>query len=666
MRAAEKRISNSQIENRLNAMLERLEILQIYHDDMAEPAKRALRFAALLAADMGATLRISGPSPTPLGHGFYDIEGEAAFDGDAAAWQADASDTCRLVLRVNDDSDTPGVSLAMPVWENETTLFAGAGLAHLLGDPTRAPLVPLGNFAAHTLGYAVFAALIGIYVKWQRFAQLDCADMDGVSALAWINWKSTVNAAFDEHICRQGKLAEWPVAAVKDGFVAFVYNIRDWEQVVEMIDDDELRSEKFATFEGRMKNAAIYLQLARDFFADKTKQELRDEFIARSIPSFPVVELDDLADDPLLAHRLAIMVRDGKSIFRPPYRIEGENAGPAIADETTPEKALPLAGLRVLDLGMITAGAGVSAMLADMGADVLKIETQERPDPFRLWPGHAGEDGDAPVFKSNNRNKRGLALDLKTEDGLAQFMKLVETSDIVLENFRRGVVERLGIGFEALKKINPRIVLASISSQGADGPGANHTTFGSTLEAGSGFAALTHYDDGVPVISGRNLNYPDQIVCLIGGGVIAAAVAKARHTGMGVHIDVAQRDCAIYQIGDVLAHGQKPTANSGASMVQLADGAWYGVSANNGAALAGKTYDEATQVLAAENGGLRKVATGQDLLDDQDLWAKQIWARSADGALVKGFAFQYVQDPMSIYANSPAVGEHTETILRDI
>lgn len=101
-------------------------------------------------------------------------------------------------------------------------------------------------------------------------------------------------------------------------------------------------------------------------------------------------------------------------------------------------------------------------------------------------------------------------------------------------------------------------------------------------------------------------------------------------------------------------------------MVQLADGAWYGVSANNGAALAGKTHDEAVQALAAENGGLRKVATGQDLLDNQDLWAKQIWARSADGALVKGFAFQYMQDPMSIYANSPAVGEHTETILRDI
>ena len=663
MRAAKVRVSIGQKRIIGLAMLTKLELLQVYSPQMAEPAKRAMRLAALLAADMGAKVYRQGVAPVDLGHGFYDIEGELSADAEPSDWQAGASQSCRLVLRTNDDGATAGVTLAMPGWETETTLFAGSGLAHLLGDPERAPLVPHGAFAAHTLGYTIFAALVGLYVQWQRFGETDCAQMDGVSALAWINWKATVSAAFDEHICRQGKLAEWPVADAKDGFVAFVYNIRDWDQVVEMIDDDTLRSEKFATFEGRMKNASIYLNLARAYFADKTKDALREEFVARSIPSFPVTDLDDLPTDPLLTHRGTIKNRNGTNIVRPPYRIEalGDMAQPAPETGTV---GLPLTGLRVLDLGMITAGAGVSAMLADMGAEVIKVETAERPDPFRIWPGQKSDDGDAPVFKSNNRNKLGLAIDLKTQDGLAQFMKLVEDSDIVLENFRRGVVERLGIGFDALQKVNPRIVLASISSQGSDGPGANHTTFGSTLEASSGFAALTHYEDGVPVISGRNLNYPDQIVCLIGGGVIAAAVAEARRTGQGRHVDVSQRDCAIYQIGDVVAAGAEPAPHARSAMVKLSDAQWYGVSGVSADALTKMSPAEAEAHCTALGGGIRKVASGQDLLDDKALWEKQIWMRSQDGVLVKGFPFQYVKRPMTIYANSPKVGEHTARFIQ--
>lgn len=648
-------------------MLEKLDLLQVYTPDMAEPAKRALRLACLLAADMGATIYCHGDAPTDLGHGFYDIDGEIKIDGAPTDWQKESGARCRLLLRVNDAGEHAGLSLSMPDWETETTLFAGSGLSHLLGDPERAPLVPRGSYAAHTLGYTILASLVGSYVQWQRFGTADCARMDAVSAFAWINWKAAVNAAFDEHICRQGRLAEWPVAAAKDGFVAFVYNIRDWEQVVEMIDDDELRSDKFASFEGRMKNAATYLNLARNYFADKSKAALRDEFIARSIPSFPVIDLADLPSDPLLAHRGTLKVKNGKNIVRAPYRVEATSKRTADAAEEHAQNGLPLAGMRVLDLGMITAGAGVSAMLADMGAEVIKIETEERPDPFRIWPGHKGADGDAPVFKSNNRNKLGLALDLKTENGLAQFMQLVNDSDIVLENFRRGVVERLGIGFDALQEVNPRIVLASISSQGASGPGSNHTTFGSTLEAGSGFAALTHYDDGVPVISGRNLNYPDQIVCLIGGAVIAAAVNQARQSGHGRHIDVSQRDCAIYQIGDVIAAGSKPPADENSAMVKLADGTWVGVGGMTAEAVTQMTATmslaEAQAHCTAHGGGLRQVAAGKDLFDDKTLWDRQIWQRSADGAMVKGFPFQYIKTPMRIYANSPKVGEHTAQIL---
>ena len=661
-------------------MLQRLEILQVYKPGDAEPAQRALRLAAMLAVDLGAGAFCHGEAPTALGHGFYDLPEKAVGDT-PEAWQSAAPDgVCRLVLRINDDSALPGIALAMPAWECETTLFAGSGIAHLLGDPERAPLVPQAHFAAHTLGYTVFAALVGLAVAHRRFGRADTARLDGRSALAWVNWKAMVNAAYDEHICRQGKMAEWPVAKVTDGYVAFVYNLPDWPQVVDLIDHDELRTEKFDTWKGRMKHAATYLRLAREFFADKTKDAMREAFLARAIPSFPVTDIDDLQRDPLLVHRGTFTERNGTPIVRPPYRTQGQAEGAPVA-ETMPADSLPLAGMRVLDLGMITAGAGVSAMLADLGAEVLKIETEARPDPFRIWPtaGKDSDDTDAPVFKSNNRNKYGLSLDLKTEQGLQDFYALVEGADIVLENFRRGVIERLGLDFTTLSKINPRLVLASISSQGADGPGSDHATFGSTLEASSGFAAVTRYDDGVPVISGRNLNYPDQIVCLVGGGVIAAAAAEARATGTGRHVDVSQRDCAIYQMGDVIAAGRPQAETDFAAMVQSDDGTWHGLALPDADAMteltggkdaaawaAGRSAEAIADAAEALGGGLRQVATGQKLLDDEDLWARQIWMRSPDGALVKGFPFQTDKVPLRIYADSPKLGADTGTILAEL
>lgn len=124
---------------------------------------------------------------------------------------------------------------------------------------------------------------------------------------------------------------------------------------------------------------------------------------------------------------------------------------------------------------------------------------------------------------------------------------------MVVENFRRGALEALELGFERLRAENPRIVLASISSQGDTGPTRHYTSYGSTLEATGGLAAVTGYPDGPPTITGRNVNYPDQLVGLFALGAVVAAVLQARRDGSGAHLDVSQREVTTFVVGEYVA-----------------------------------------------------------------------------------------------------------------
>jgi crotonobetainyl-CoA:carnitine CoA-transferase CaiB-like acyl-CoA transferase len=212
----------------------------------------------------------------------------------------------------------------------------------------------------------------------------------------------------------------------------------------------------------------------------------------------------------------------------------------------------PLAGCRVLDLGIITAGAATSALLADLGAEVIKIESPAYRDPFRLWTaGEEGEDTELPrFFRMTNRNKLSLSLNLKEVEGRNVFLKLVAESDVVVENFSRGVLARLGIDFASLEAVNPRIILASISSQGETGPDRSYVSFGSTLEAMAGLASITGYPHGQPIVTGNAVNYPDQVVALFAAGAIAAAWQRSALERTGIHLDLSQRELTTYLCGD--------------------------------------------------------------------------------------------------------------------
>lgn len=200
----------------------------------------------------------------------------------------------------------------------------------------------------------------------------------------------------------------------------------------------------------------------------------------------------------------------------------------------------PLGGIRILDLSRLLPGAYASQMLADFGADVIKIEEPGSGDYGRYMPPH-GAGGMSLYFLAINRNKRSVTLNLKTEEGRAVFQRLVSGADVVLESFRPGVMERLGLGYEQLREINPRIVYCAISGYGQDGPYRQRA--GHDLNY-AGYAGLLNYNRGP---RGEPAMPATQFGDLAGGsfmaviGIVTALLGRVQ-SGEGRMVDVSMTE----------------------------------------------------------------------------------------------------------------------------
>ncbi len=205
-------------------------------------------------------------------------------------------------------------------------------------------------------------------------------------------------------------------------------------------------------------------------------------------------------------------------------------AGEATQPDAT---TMPLAGIRVLDLGRHLAGPTCAMWLGDLGADVLKIENPERGEDGRA-AGPPFFNGESAFFLAANRNKRSVALDIKRPEGQELVRRLAETADVVVENFRPGVMDALGIGYAALSARNPRLILCSISGFGADGPYADRPGLDQIIQGFSGLMSITGFEGGEPVRVG--IPIADLLTGLFGAyGVLAALQARER-TGRGQHV----------------------------------------------------------------------------------------------------------------------------------
>jgi crotonobetainyl-CoA:carnitine CoA-transferase CaiB-like acyl-CoA transferase len=215
--------------------------------------------------------------------------------------------------------------------------------------------------------------------------------------------------------------------------------------------------------------------------------------------------------------------------------------------------------VRVLDLTRVLAGPFCSMILGDMGAEVIKIEEPGKGDDTRSWPPFV--NGEATYFLSVNRNKQSVTLNLKADEGRDILKRLVKKSDVVLENFRTGTMERLGLGYKTLAKLNPKLVYCAISGFGESGPEAARAGYDLIVQAESGLMDITGFEDGPPVKVGTSI--ADLVAGMSAAHGITLALLSRMRTKKGQKVEISMVDAMAalltYQAGIYFGTGAKPS-----------------------------------------------------------------------------------------------------------
>jgi crotonobetainyl-CoA:carnitine CoA-transferase CaiB-like acyl-CoA transferase len=249
---------------------------------------------------------------------------------------------------------------------------------------------------------------------------------------------------------------------------------------------------------------------------------------------------------------------------------------------------LALDGVRVIDLSRVIAGPWCGALLADLGADVIKVEDTGPGDESRTWPPY--KDGEAAAYLLFNRNKRGITLDLKAPEGARVVQALVRDADVLVENFRTGTMESFGLGYEALAEINPRLIYCSVSAFGRTGPRKDSPGYEALMQAFSGIMSITGEPGGPPVRSAVSfLDLTTGILCALG---VSAAILQRERTGLGQRVDGSLLETAVgllaYHAEGYLLAGvvPKPLGSGHPSLspyrnFRCKDGQWIFIAAAN-------------------------------------------------------------------------------------
>jgi crotonobetainyl-CoA:carnitine CoA-transferase CaiB-like acyl-CoA transferase len=219
----------------------------------------------------------------------------------------------------------------------------------------------------------------------------------------------------------------------------------------------------------------------------------------------------------------------------------------------------PLAGIRVIDMTRVLAGPFCAMSLGDMGAEVIKVEEPGKGDDTRGWPPFVG--GEATYFLSVNRNKKSITLNLKAPEAQDILKRLIARSDVLLENFRPGTMDRLGLGYEALRAKNPRLVYCAVSGFGESGPESSRPGYDLIVQGESGVMDLTGFPDGPPVKVGNSIG--DLVAGMSAAQGITLALLARERTGGGQKVEIGMLDVMAslltYQAGLYWNAGGRPT-----------------------------------------------------------------------------------------------------------
>jgi crotonobetainyl-CoA:carnitine CoA-transferase CaiB-like acyl-CoA transferase len=211
----------------------------------------------------------------------------------------------------------------------------------------------------------------------------------------------------------------------------------------------------------------------------------------------------------------------------------------------------PLEGLRVLDLSRVLAGPYSTMILGDLGAEVIKVERPGAGDDLRGWGPPFGPTGDSTYYYAANRNKRGIAIDLSTEEGRETVRRIARSSDVVVENFRVGMLDAMGLGLSAMRAENPKLVTCSITAYGSEGPWAQRPGYDVMIQAMSGLMSVTGEPDGRPMRVGVAI--VDLATGIYAATAILAALRARETSGQGQHVDLSLLESSLAILPNLVA-----------------------------------------------------------------------------------------------------------------
>jgi crotonobetainyl-CoA:carnitine CoA-transferase CaiB-like acyl-CoA transferase len=388
----------------------------------------------------------------------------------------------------------------------------------------------------------------------------------------------------------------------------------------------------------------------------------------------------------------------------------------------THQKKPPLSGIRVIELARVLAGPWAGQILADMGADVIKVEHPEGGDDTRTWgpPFVEGKDGEnlsAAYYHAANRGKRSIAVDLRTEEGQETVRRLAASADVLIENFKLGGLVKYGLDYESLRKINPKLVYCSITGFGQNGPYANLAGYDYIVQGMSGFMSITGEPDGQPMKAGVAI--ADIFTGIYAVTAIQGALIHAMRTGEGQLVDMALLDVQAAVLANqnmnYLVSGKAPTRLGNAhpnispyEVVPAEDGHLILAVGNDGqfrrlcrilgmeamadderfatnkARVANR--DEVRRLVTAETAKWKKVdlltACGEnavpagpinsieEMFADPQVKARELRVdlEAADGTVIPGVRSPIVlsETPLHYSRPSPKLGEHTAEVLAEL
>ncbi len=470
-----------------------------------------------------------------------------------------------VILSISDfgrDNDFSAWQGTTPVYHALTSELSRSGI------PDRDPLIPPGDLPYDVAAAQAAFETLSLYLDRLRTGAgelIDFSVLDGaVQALDpafGMTGSAAAGAALSEAPRgRPEARHQYPVIRCKDGFARIcVLAQRQWRGMFEWLGQpEEFADPSYDNLYTRFKSPTLVPAIAR-FFADKTRAELEEQGQRHGVPVAGVLTLAEaLTTDQIRARGFLDEVELAPGVTAPipngTVEIDGRRArsddvpeaagervthAPLLAARSRAESRLPLDGLRVLDLGVIVVGGDTGRILGDLGADVVKVENSAFLDGARAAQGKSGM---SPGFAAGHRNKRSIGVNLRDSDGLGLARELVRSADIVLTNFKPGVIESLGLDYGSLQDANPGIVVVDSSAFGPTGPWSRRLGYGPLVRSAAGLTDQWVYAGEPGTFSDAITVYPDHVCARIGALSALALLVRRERTGRGGSVSVAQSE----------------------------------------------------------------------------------------------------------------------------